>query len=391
MFGVDDLILAGIGSGLASGAFGLLGQKSAQDIADEQYNKEMELRNKVTQELGQQLTPYDLPGINYNPLLYQSSNIPELQQYQLQNLNIPEEMKAKLVEEDPKLKQAQLDALNNILQRSQEGMSAREKATFAKNRQLEGEQARGRELATLQNMEARGMGGSGLEAVQRQMSNQAMADRLSQEGLNQDAMNADIRNQALQNLLSGTGQVRSQDLQAGTTNADIINRFTQMNSQAKNQAINANIQAQNQRNQEIANQQNQRNLMNWQNQQQVGQSNIAQQNQAQLTNQQNVYNKALAEQGNKQDIAKTIAGAKLGVIPSQQAKAASDAAAARAPWNTLATLPGIAYGAYSQGKQRNDIEDMYNNLALSNYLSGNTKKLDPSQLGSTNTYGGMIG
>jgi len=73
MFGVDDLILAGIGSGLASGAFGLLGQKSAQDIADEQYNKEMELRNKVTQELGQQLTPYDLPGINYNPLLYQSS------------------------------------------------------------------------------------------------------------------------------------------------------------------------------------------------------------------------------------------------------------------------------------------------------------------------------
>lgn len=170
------------------------------------------------------------PALNYNPQYYASPETPE----------------ATLVTEDPQLRSAQLAALNSLLTRSAEGVTAEELRQQDLSRRAQGETTRGQEEAIMNNMAARGLGGSGMEFALRQQAAQSAGDVAAQQGLARESTNAQQRLGALQQLLAGQTSLRNQDYTASRGNADITNAFATENSRRRNAINEANTALSNQ-------------------------------------------------------------------------------------------------------------------------------------------------
>ena len=143
------------------------------------------------------------------------------------------------VSTDPRLKQAQLAALSSLQEiGSSGGMTATERAQLAK---VQGEVAqadRGRRAAILQNMQSRGMGGSGMELLAQLQSSQGATDRASQAGLDISGMAQQRALQALNQAGGMAGGIRGQDFGEQSQIAaakDAIAKFNAANTQQANQ------------------------------------------------------------------------------------------------------------------------------------------------------------
>lgn len=220
----------------------------------------------------------------------------QLQQLVQQGVMTPEEAQAELVgrsemdgiSTDPKLKQAQMDALLGLQEISDGGgMTAMDEANLAKIQNQENTAARGQREAIINNANARGMGSSGLEIMSQMQNQQDAATRSSQRGMD---VAAQAQQRALEALMQGgqmAGQIQSQDFnqqaqQAGAN--DAISKFNAANKQNVNMT---NVGARNAA-QEM-------NLNNAQ--------NIANQNAA-TRNQQQTHNKNLIQQNFNNEMAK---------------------------------------------------------------------------------------
>jgi len=156
----------------------------------------------------------------------------------------PEDAEYSQISEDPMLRSAQLAALSKMAGLSESGLTAEDNAAFARAQMESGRQARSSSEASLQNAQARGVSGGGLEFALREQGAQDAATRQQQAGLEQAATQARQRalyNQAYGNQLAG---VRGQDLSANSKNADIINSFNMANTGARNTAALDNRDAQ---------------------------------------------------------------------------------------------------------------------------------------------------
>lgn len=196
---------------------------------------------------------------------------------------------------DPRLRQAQMAALDQLTRIGSEGgLTDTDRAAILEAQNQMGAQERGSREAILQNMAARGLGGSGTELMAQLANQQGQATRGALAGTQ---IAADARQRALDAILGGGqlgGQIQGQDFaqaQAKAQAQDVINRFNAANMQNQ---INMNVMN---RNQAAA-----QNLANRQ--------NIANQNTA-LRNQQQMYNKGLIQQRfqNQMQRAGGIAGA----------------------------------------------------------------------------------
>ena len=153
---------------------------------------------------------------------------------------------------DPNLKNAQMDALASLQDISSSGgMTAMDKANLGRIETEENTAARGQREAILQNAQARGMGGSGLELMSQMKNQQDSATRKSQRDLDVAGM---AQQRALDALMQGgnlAGQIQGQDFsqQAQTAQAnDAIARFNAQNQQQvgmANVAANNDAQAKN--------------------------------------------------------------------------------------------------------------------------------------------------
>ena len=199
-----------------------------------------------------------------------------------QGVITPEQAEVMMAEEsqmngillDPNLKQNQMNALAGLQDISDSGgMTAMDKANLNKIKTQEATAARGAREAILQNAQARGAGGSGMELMAQLQNAQASADRTSQRDMDIAGM---AQQRALDALMKGgqmSGQMIDQSFgqQAQTAGAnDAISRFNaanqtnmnQFNTAANNQAQQANLQEKqrvNDTNAQIANQQQQYN------------------------------------------------------------------------------------------------------------------------------------
>lgn len=154
------------------------------------------------------------------------------------------------IQEDPSLKAAQMEALSTLGQVSRQGLRAEDRAALNEVRNQIARDTEARRQQVLQQMQARGMGGSGGELLAQLQGSQAAEDQASAQA---DRLAA----QASQNALSAlaqraqlAGSVRSQDLTADEMRAralDERNRMLWQNSQALQQrniaALNAAQQA----------------------------------------------------------------------------------------------------------------------------------------------------
>lgn len=205
---------------------------------------------------------------------------------------------------DPRLRSAQMKALSQMQDvADQGGLTAQDKADLARTSTEAANADAGRRAAILQNMQARGMGGSGAELLAQLSSSQAATDRAAQAGLD---VNAQAQNRALQAMMStGTmaGNLRSQDYgeQSNAAQAqDAINKFNAQNQTGMNQF---NATAANNAAAQNASLQQQANMFNQGQKQNVANANTATQNQQTMYNQAQVpqqnFNNQMAVAGGK--------------------------------------------------------------------------------------------
>lgn len=133
---------------------------------------------------------------------------------------------------DPRLKSAQMSALQTLSQLGQTPFTDAEKADMSQMRRQVSGQEQARQNAILQSLAQRGMLGSGSELAARLSSSQASADNASQET---DRMSGLAQQRMLQavsqaGMLGGQMQSQNFDEQAKMAQAqDLINQFNTAN------------------------------------------------------------------------------------------------------------------------------------------------------------------
>lgn len=194
-----------------------------------------------------------------NQQLWGSLQLPNLQYqtYTPGQLN-PVMANATRVTEDPTVRSAQLAALAKMSGLADQGLSAQDNAAFGQAQNQANQTVNQSAQAALQNAQARGVAGSGLEFALREMGAQNASQNQQQANLQQAASSAQNRvlaNQAYMSALSGQ---RGQDYQANANNANILNQFNMANTQQQNEANQYNVGNQNQA--QLYNQQNRNNI-----------------------------------------------------------------------------------------------------------------------------------
>ncbi len=228
------------------------------------------------------------------------------------------------IEADPRLRNAQLSALDYLSEIGETGLTAADRAAMSEIRRNTQSDAQAKQAQIIQDMAQRGTGGSGAELAARLSGSQAASDRMSRES---DALIQQAQNRALQGITQSAGlagEMRGQDFnQAGqiASARDAMNRFNTQNQQSLQQR---NVGAR-----------NQAQLQNLQERQRVADAATG------LKNQQQQYNKNLLQQQfqNRALVTQGRAG-----LASQQAQASqqADAATKGALYGTIGSAIGGA-------------------------------------------------
>lgn len=159
------------------------------------------------------------------------------------------------IQEDPALREAQMGALSSMQKRGKVGLSAEDRAALNQVRSEVQRDSEAKRQQILQQMQARGMGGSGAELMAQLSSAQGAAD---QAAAGSDTLMAQAQQRAMEAIRQSAGmagEVRGQDFGVASDKARAIderNRFLaentiarqQRNVQNLNQAQMANLQEQ---------------------------------------------------------------------------------------------------------------------------------------------------
>lgn len=217
---IDPLTGALIGGGISAVGSILGGSTAAkeQKKARQALERAMAEFNKI--ELpsmeNMQFTPEQLQYIgDYNPELEEAIR---LQSSQMEGVST-----------DPRLQAAQMAALSQLQEIGEQGgMTDSDMAALNLVRRQAAAQDEAKQQQILQNMQQRGIGGSGAELIARLKSSQSAADRMSEQDLN---VLQGAQQRALQAMMqSGQlgGQMRSQEFGEKSDIAraqDIVNQF----------------------------------------------------------------------------------------------------------------------------------------------------------------------
>lgn len=259
---------------------------------------------------------------------------------------------------DPRLKEAQMRALQELEEiGSAGGLRPEDQALLNQSRREVARDDRARRDSVLQNMAARGLGGSGMELAAQLASNQAAAERQSQESDRTGALASQRALEAIMNSGQLGGSIRGQDFSEQAQAAQAADAISQFNT-----ANRLSLQA---RNMGARNQAQQRNLTE---QQRVADTNVGQRNQETVTN------KGLLQQQFSNQMARGQAAAGQ----QRQDAAANDASAAQTQqmWAGLGQAAGqglTAYGGYKNAATTRADEAKQRELDRAAYLKANGK------------------
>jgi hypothetical protein len=131
------------------------------------------------------------------------------------------------IQGDPRLKQAQMDALASIQARSQ-GLTPEDLIQIRKTRQDISGQLANQDANIVQNLQQRGMGGSGVELAMRQAGGQRALAQASDDADSLAAMQYNARMQALQQAGAMAGSIGQQEFAQDAQKAaamDAMSRF----------------------------------------------------------------------------------------------------------------------------------------------------------------------
>lgn len=138
---------------------------------------------------------------------------------------------------DPRLKEAQMSALQSLQKAGQTGLTAEDMAALNDQRRGVSRDVEAKNQQIMQEMQARGAGGGGNELAMKMNAAQQGADRQSQQGDRTSAMAQMKSLQAISNAGALGGQMQSQDFNQKSAVAkanDEISAFNQRNRQSVN-------------------------------------------------------------------------------------------------------------------------------------------------------------
>jgi hypothetical protein len=227
------------------------------------------------------------------------------------------------IQEDPRLKAAQMSALEEVSGLAQTGLGAEDRAALNEIRRQAAGMAQAQKATTLQQMQERGMGDSGANLIAQLQSGQAAADMASQQGDRLAAEAAAARRQALGQQASMASQMSQQQLSLAGQKASAADAIAQFNAQNRQNVGSQNLSAR----QNIANQQ------------------------AANRNQQELYNKGLIQQRFQNEMAKAsgVVGQQTNLANQFTQQATSAQQAQQAQTGALLNLAGTVGGAMVGG------------------------------------------
>lgn len=231
-------------------------------------------------------------------------------EYQAMLEQTPEELATQMagVSTDPRLAQAQMQALQSLTERGEQGLSAMDRAAFDQLQRSVAQQEQSRQQGILQNMAQRGVGGSGMELAARLQSSQNAADRAQQEAMQLAAQSQQARLQALAQAGALGGNVRQQEFGEKSDVARAKDVMSQFNLQ--NQLANRQRNIEEQRRAQAAN---------------LGERQRIAEAQSGISREQEMANKGLIQQhfSNEMQRAQAMAGqqSNLGALAGQRAAA----------------------------------------------------------------------
>ena len=285
-------------------------------IGSEQAGAQQRSADAAMQSALAQFGGITIPDIEEQKLLLETPELvgeysPELEQFIELGPSAMEQVSV-----DPRLRQAQMSALEQISGVAQEGLTPADIAALETARRGAAAEAQAKQGQILQEMQARGQGGAGAELIARLKSAQSGADRLSQEGLNVAQIAQQRALQALAQQGSLSGQIRGQEFgeQSDVARAkDIVNQFNVQQQQGLQQR---NVAAQ-----------NQAALRNLQEKQRLAEQQTA------IRNYQQEQNKALQQQ--KFQNRMQLAGARAGQYGQRAQQASQRAGQAAQMWSGI--------------------------------------------------------
>jgi hypothetical protein len=145
----------------------------------------------------------------------------------------------------------EMEALRQLEEQSKEGLTARDRADMAKVEQDANRANRGRQGAIQQQMESRGLVGSGMEFALKQQAAQDAAEMEALSGLEKNAQMQDRKQNATMQLGNMSSQLQQRDFgQAAqkASAADDIARFNTQNSNTRQQYNTEGANSSNQQN-----------------------------------------------------------------------------------------------------------------------------------------------
>ena len=275
---IAPLVIAG-----AMAAAQIAGSLKGNSAAAEREAQANDLRQKAMD----MIAGIRVPTVEEQKLMLEHPEVmgelqPMIEQHIAQD---PSAMEA--IQGDPRLKAAQMSALDEMSGLSKGGLNDSDKAALEQIRRGAAAQDQAKQGQILQEMQARGQGGSGAELIARLKSAQSGADSAQSAGLEQAKMAQQRALQALSMEGSMSSQMRGQDFseQSDVARAkDLINQF---NTQNKQQVQGRNVSSGNQA--QAANLTNKQNIAN------VG---------VDINNTQQKYNKELIRQKYMDDMSK---------------------------------------------------------------------------------------
>lgn len=228
-------------------------------------------REEAAALLKQALTEYEKAGVPPDqslPLVLQKFTqqgiiTPELEKEIKNNAS-----KVGLIQEAPELREAQMVALEQLKQVSRGGLRPEDRAAFNQLRAEAERSAEGKRQQIMQNMMARGVGGSGAELAAQLQASQAGANALASKGDELSAIASQRALQALGQVGTMAGQVRGQDFDVNRTRAEAEDMINKLNTENARQVQSRNVGSQNQAQQ-----------LNLANKQQIANANVSQENQ----------------------------------------------------------------------------------------------------------------
>ncbi len=258
-------------------------------------------------------------------------------------------------ENDPALREKQmssLSALDEIVEGG--GFTLADKANLSRVQNEAAQGDRGRRDAIMQNMQSRGMGGSGMELLAQLQSSQAATDRTSQAGMDQAGMAQQRALDAIMNQGAMAGGIRSQDFGENAQRAQASDRLKMFNADNMLRKDMYNTDNELGKQQFNAGVGNQAATANWQGKQGMSNQNVDTRNQAQTHNK---FTIPTTQYDAKTQKISGMAGANQGIAQAQTAAGDRDAQKHGAVIGGLATIGGGALAA-SDERKKEDIEEL---------------------------------